>query len=66
MVLLRLSFQKGLREYLPLKQGLRRYCEVLSEDFDHTLREYLPLKQGLRLHKQRELLVLNNSESIFH
>ena len=37
-----------LREYVPLKQGLRRY-ETSFLTTIYTLREYVPLKQGLRL-----------------
>ena len=37
-----------LREYVPLKQGLRRFRPIfLWAALD--LREYVPLKQGLRL-----------------
>ena len=35
-----------LREYLPLKQGLR--LSLIKELAQEKLREYLPLKQGLR------------------
>ena len=37
-----------LREYVPLKQGLRHEL-LLSERQFVILREYVPLKQGLRL-----------------
>ena len=36
-----------LREYVPLKQGLRQLLQNFSCNF--LLREYVPLKQGLRL-----------------
>ena len=37
----------ALREYVPLKQGLRHtFFEVMPAAF--WLREYVPLKQGLR------------------
>ena len=38
----------SLREYLPLKQGLRQHNGVWSKINECCLREYLPLKQGLR------------------
>ena len=41
-------FFKCLREYLPLKQGLRHIFSSTNITF-MFLREYLPLKQGLRL-----------------
>ena len=37
-----------LREYLPLKQGLRHTRQKRDSKRAPVLREYLPLKQGLR------------------
>ena len=37
-----------LREYVPLKQGLR-LCSLFPRTSNQQLREYVPLKQGLRL-----------------
>ena len=39
---------KQLREYLPLKQGLRLYILVLRLVSNSHVRDHLPLKQGLR------------------
>ena len=38
-----------LREYVPLKQGLRLFERYFGHDEQLALREYVPLKQGLRL-----------------
>ena len=57
----------SLREYLPLKQGLRHKITSVDKKFTCiALREYLPLKQGLR--QQVIVLWIANycSESIFH
>ena len=43
-----LSFTVDLREYVPLKQGLRQEFPILNNNAP-WLREYVPLKQGLRL-----------------
>ena len=40
------SSHQGLREYIPLKQGLRQNCRGFYAIL--SLREYIPLKQGLR------------------
>ena len=47
LFILFLTIHPFLREYLPLKQGLRLKLSVLNSKLK-VLREYLPLKQGLR------------------
>ena len=54
-----------LREYVPLKQGLRRLPLTLTEH-EHRLREYVPLKQGLRLPPALTQHEHRLSESMFH
>ena len=55
----------GLREYVPLKQGLR-LCAVKALAIFIELREYVPLKQGLRQHLQPQEQHPQVSESMFH
>ena len=43
------GFFCGLREHLPLQQGLKPNSNFSLIDFDVSLREHLPLQQGLRL-----------------
>ena len=60
------SETKDLREYVPLKQGLRpvRTPGVVAA---LALREYVPLKQGLRPAATAAGLTCSNaSESMFH
>ena len=48
----------GLRDHLPLEQGLRRARNRLCRVGCHHLRDHLPLEQGLRLaDKAREVVV---------
>ena len=61
------SYSWPLREYIPLKQGLRQVRRWPFGVRVPPLREYLPLKQGLRLHQLKaEHVEISGSESIFH
>ena len=57
----------ALREYVPLKQGLRHAVQFVMWKRRPRLREYVPLKQGLRrlcTICEEEFACL--SESMFH
>ena len=56
----------GVREHIPLEQGLRLGRSVLVK-FDCPVREHIPLEQGLRLVLFAFPMPSPNlSESIFH
>ena len=59
-----LKYCGSLREYVPLKQGLRRTATPAGAAV--VLREYVPLKQGLRQLLQYEGKEWHISESMFH
>ena len=51
-----LDFDRGVRGYLPLQQGLRPYNLGMPVTKFLLVRGYLPLQQGLR-HKPSELAI---------
>ena len=56
----------GVRDYLPLQQGLRRNI-VLTKRAMLAVRDYLPLQQGLRLEWNVKVFAeFPMSETIFH